>query len=268
MDDLLKQITEVTENVKKAIEQLDIDNLDEKLQQLQQSALAPDFWSDNLKAQDITREISKLDSKVTPWRELEKGVKELQELIALDDQSLRADLEKQLTKATEDLEKLKAQLRLSGPYDDFDAIVSIHAGAGGTDAQDWAQMLLRMYVRWAESNDMKTTPIEESTGDEAGLKSATFEISGSFAYGKLKGEHGVHRLVRLKSIQRRKLVKPALPKSKSCQKLTNPTRWKSTKKTSKLMFTAVVVTVAKRQHDRFCRTYHAQSDRNCCCYPK
>lgn len=108
-----------------------------------------------------------------------------------------SDLSKQLETATDEFASLKDELKLAGPYDDYDVILNIYAGAGGTDAQDWAQMLLRMYVRWAEKNGLEVHTIDEASGDEAGIKSATLEISGSFAYGKLKGEHGVHRLVRL-----------------------------------------------------------------------
>src|ERR1019366_4338885 len=107
------------------------------------------------------------------------------------------DTDVQLKKARLQFETLKDELKFSCIYDERDAILSIYAGAGGTDAQDWAQMLLRMYVRWAEKQDYETKTIDQSDGDEAGIKSVTLEINGSFAYGKLKGEHGVHRLVRL-----------------------------------------------------------------------
>ena len=104
----------------------------------------------------------------------------------------------QVRNIQEDYEKLKKELRFQGPYDDHDVILGIYAGAGGTDAQDWAQMLLRMYVRWAEAHKLKVTTIDQSAGEEAGIKSATLEITGgSYLYGKLAGEHGVHRLVRL-----------------------------------------------------------------------
>lgn len=119
------------------------------------------------------------------------------ELEALGDALMEKELLTQKETIQKQLKILKNQLKLAGPYDDHDALVSIFAGAGGTDAQDWAQMLLRMYVRWAEKNGYKTHTIEESAGEEAGIKSVTIDIAGNFAYGKLKGEHGVHRLVRL-----------------------------------------------------------------------
>jgi peptide chain release factor 2 len=115
----------------------------------------------------------------------------------LKDETLRPGLESSLTELTVRFAKLKEDLKFAGKYDDHDAIINVYSGAGGTDAQDWAQMLLRMYVRWAEQNDYDVKTIDETPGDEAGIKSATLEISGNFIYGKLKGEHGVHRLVRL-----------------------------------------------------------------------
>jgi peptide chain release factor 2 len=118
-------------------------------------------------------------------------------MLGLNDDSLKDDLQKQLNGLQKSFDTLKEELKLAGPYDGYDAILSIHAGAGGTDAQDWAAMLQRMYLRYAEKAGLEVTMIDESPGEEAGLKSATFEVSGKFAYGKLKGEHGVHRLVRL-----------------------------------------------------------------------
>jgi peptide chain release factor 2 len=119
------------------------------------------------------------------------------ELSAMGDSSLADELLKQLQSARAQFDTLKEELKFNGPYDDHDTIVSIHAGAGGTDAQDWASMLLRMYVRYAEKESWSVVTVDESPGEEAGIKSVTLEVSGPFAYGKLKGEHGVHRLVRL-----------------------------------------------------------------------
>lgn len=197
MDELHTQASQLTADITKAMEQLRIAVLEQDLSNLRQESEAPDFWSDNKYAQDVSRQINKLEGRVTPWNSLNQEAHDLQDMLNLKDDSLTKDLSQQLGKLQEQFEALKAQLKLSGPYDDFDAIVSLHAGAGGTDAQDWTGMLLRMYIRWAEAAGLKAVMIEESAGDEAGLKSATFEVSGSFAYGKLKGEHGVHRLVRL-----------------------------------------------------------------------
>ena len=222
MEDLKKTAEQLASEVDQALVQLKIDELEVELGKLQIQSQAADFWSDNQAAQATMQQISKLEGRVAPWRDLQKQVAETAELLNMNDVSLQADLEKQINKAGRDFENLKSQLKLSGPYDDFDAILSIHAGAGGTDAQDWAGMLLRMYVRWAESNNMKVTMIDESAGDEAGLKSATLEISGAFAYGKLKGEHGVHRLVRLSPFNSDNLRQTSFAKVEVMPKVDKP----------------------------------------------
>lgn len=217
-----KQVGELRAKVAAAMEKLDTEALAAELKQLQASSAEADFWQDNLAAQATMQRISKLEGRVEPWKKIEKEVTEVAELLDMKDESLREDLEKQFAKAQKDFESLKAQLKLSGPYDDFDVILSLHAGAGGTDAQDWAAMLLRMYVRWAEANNMKATMIDESAGDEAGIKSATLEISGSFAYGKLKGEHGVHRLVRLSPFNSDNLRQTSFAKVEIMPKVDKP----------------------------------------------
>lgn len=179
------------------MDKLGIADLEKKLDKLTAERDKPDFWSDNARAQSVSRQISKLEGQIQPWQALAKDSAEMIELFDLKDADMTSELDDQFADLQRRYEKLKTDLRFSGPYDDHDAIVSIHAGAGGTDAQDWTQMLLRMYVRWAEASKMSVTTVEESAGDEAGIKSATVEIAGSLAYGKLKGEHGVHRLVRL-----------------------------------------------------------------------
>lgn len=183
--------------VQTACDKLAIDKLSVELKELQEQSLAPDFWSDNLRAQAVSKRISELDGRVTPWLTLKSNLQDIAELSNTDDQTLEKDLRSQLTAARSQFDELRAQLKFSGPYDDHNAIVSIYAGAGGTDAQDWAQMLLRMYSRWAEKHDVEVRWVSESAGEEAGIKSATLELRGDFIYGKLKGEHGVHRLVRL-----------------------------------------------------------------------
>ncbi len=195
--DLEKQASTLGVDIGQAIERLHIAELETELQKLQLASQAADFWKDNLMAQDVMKQISKLEARIAPWRELELMVTDVRDLIALKDSSLTADLQQQIKAAEQTFAGLKNELKFIGPYDDHDVIVSIYAGAGGTDAQDWAQMLLRMYTRWAESNNYQLKTLEQSSGDEAGLKSVTLEISGNFIYGKLKGEQGVHRLVRL-----------------------------------------------------------------------
>lgn len=197
MDDLSEQAKDMQAEIEAASEKIDIDGLLEKKMALDARIEKPGFWDNAAKAQEVMREQAKLAKRVEPWLALQHDVNDLVELLEMKDLTMRADLSGQLNDIVVRLAALKQELRFAGPFDDHDAIISIYSGAGGTDAQDWAQMLLRMYVRWAETNDYTVTTIDESAGDEAGIKSATIEIKGEFVYGKLKGEHGVHRLVRL-----------------------------------------------------------------------
>lgn len=184
-------------DVQAACDQLKIDALAAELAALQTEAAAPDFWQTATDPQAVMQQIAKLEARTAPWLSLRQSATDLEELSALGDSSMQAELNQQTAALTTQFESLKKDLQFSGPYDDHDAVLTLSAGAGGTDAQDWTQMLFRMYQRWADASGYKTTLVEESAGEEAGLKSATLEISGPFAYGKLKSEHGVHRLVRL-----------------------------------------------------------------------
>ena len=197
MDQLKKQIGALATAVDEAMAKLAIADSAQKMADLDQKSQQPDFWQDNISAQKVMKERAALEQQVQPWLKLQSEVKDMQELAQTDDNSLQTDLQTQLVTAQEAFDQLKQTLKFNGTYDSLSAIVSIHAGAGGTDAQDWAQMLLRMYTRWAEKSGFAVRVLEESAGEEAGLKSATLAVEGNFAYGKLQGEHGVHRLVRL-----------------------------------------------------------------------
>lgn len=141
--------------------------------------------------------VSGLRDQVESWRAFRRHLRDLIELARLDDESLRADLEKEIAALEADLDKRSFAAMLSGPYDDDSALLAIHAGAGGTDSQDWAAMLERMYLRWADARGFKTEILDRTDGEEAGLKSVTIAIDGKYAYGYLRSERGVHRLVRL-----------------------------------------------------------------------
>lgn len=145
--------------------------------------------------------LARLREQVRPWRELETRVRELLELGRLAEEegedSLLAEVKAEAEKLTNRLEQLEFQQYFSGEYDPNDALLSIHAGAGGTDSQDWAEMLLRMYLRWAQDHGFETEILDVTPGEEAGIKSVTVEVRGPYAYGYLRGEKGVHRLVRL-----------------------------------------------------------------------
>ncbi len=141
--------------------------------------------------------VSSLRSDVESWTALKQQIHDLMELAKLDDDSLRGDLESEIHKVEVDIEKRSFAAMLSGPYDHDDAILAIHAGAGGTDSQDWAGILLRMYLRWAEDHGFSAEILDSTPGEEAGIKSVTIAIGGRYAFGYLRSEKGVHRLVRL-----------------------------------------------------------------------
>lgn len=197
MQEETAQAHALRESVIAAMAQLDIASLEARLVELKRLSAHPDFWQDPQSAQATVKEIARLESRILPWRELREGLEDTIGLLELGDESMREELSVQLRTYAKHFGELKGALLLGGPYDDYDAIISIHAGAGGTDAQDWAQMLLRMYIRWAEKHRYHVSTVDSSSGEEAGIKSATLEISGDYTFGKLKGEHGVHRLVRL-----------------------------------------------------------------------
>jgi len=164
-------------------------------------AAQPSFWDDQATAQQTLQELNDLKAnleQLTQWNASLDDVKAIVELLELEtDDSLLQEAETNVTQLTRDLDQWELQQMLAGPYDVNGAVLTVNAGAGGTDAQDWAEMLLRMYTRWAEAHRYKVHLMELSEGDEAGLKSATLEIEGRYAYGYLKAEKGTHRLVRI-----------------------------------------------------------------------
>jgi len=155
------------------------------------------FWVDNRSAQSVMREISSLQEEIETWNSISKKTKNLLDLAITGDESFRGELLQEINQIKQKLGALELTILLSGPYDKGNALLSINAGAGGTDAQDWAAMLMRMYLRWAEKNNYSGEIITKSDGEEAGIKSITILIEGSYAYGYLRTEKGVHRLVRL-----------------------------------------------------------------------
>ncbi|HWG55117.1 MAG TPA: peptide chain release factor 2 [Gaiellaceae bacterium] len=156
----------------------------------------PGFWDDQAGAARISTEHSRLSKRLERYERLQRDFDDAAELLELDAE-LADEVEAQLQPLRGELARLQEDALFTGEYDGGDAVVTIHSGEGGTDAQDWAEMLLRMYLRWAERRGFKTELVEASAGEEAGLKSATFTVAGENAYGTLKAERGVHRLVRL-----------------------------------------------------------------------
>jgi peptide chain release factor 2 len=172
-----------------------------RLNELDQQAASPDLWSDPSAAQQVMRELASLREDLDPWLGIERRARdahELAELAALeDDQTVLAEAEQELQQLTKEVDELEFKLRLNGPYDRSDAIMTITVGLGGIDAQDWTQMLMRMYLRWGERHKYQTEILDLAEGEEAGYKSVTITLRGQYAYGYLKGERGNHRLVRL-----------------------------------------------------------------------
>ncbi|MGL4620279.1 peptide chain release factor 2 [Chroococcidiopsis sp.] len=199
--EIKREVEKLSDRLGKTQDYLDIPALTAKIQDLEQIAAQTEFWNDQTKAQQTLQELNDLKTHIQQydrWQGSLEDTKAVLELLELEtDESLLQEAETNVTSLNRELDQWELQQLLSGPYDDKGAILTINAGAGGTDAQDWAEMLLRMYTRWAEDRGYKVQLDEISEGDEAGIKSATLEISGRYAYGYLQGEKGTHRLVRI-----------------------------------------------------------------------
>lgn len=222
MDEQSKQLNALAEGVTEAWKRLDIESLLREKAALEARSQATDFWGDTQRAQDIMKQIARLDSRTKNWVTLKASVHEVAELSAMNDDAMAQELSAQIDSLGQTYQNMKEELKLNGVYDSYDALISIHAGAGGTDAQDWAQMLLRMYLRFFEINKWSVSIVDESSGEEAGIKSATMEVSGAYAFGKLKGEHGVHRLVRLSPFNADNLRQTSFAKVEVMPKIDQP----------------------------------------------
>jgi peptide chain release factor 2 len=166
---------------------------------LEKQSAEPDLWLDRNNAQNVMRRLSDTKKSVARWRGFQKQLADISELIALsaNDEALQTEIQKELEALSSELTELELQLAFKSDYDKRNALLAIHAGAGGTESQDWAEMLMRMYLRWAERRRFTAEVLDVSPGDEAGIKSTVIAINGEYAAGYLKSEHGVHRLVRL-----------------------------------------------------------------------
>lgn len=223
MDDLQKKAVILHREITDAFSHLRLNELEARLHDLRSQMSKADFWHKPQMAQEISQEESSIARRLRPWQELQKNISELLELVNLKDTSMLKELEGQVDNLAQVFEDLKKQLRFQGDYDDREVIIGLYAGAGGTDAQDWTQMLLRMYVRWAERHKLKAIVIDQAPGEEAGLKSATLQISGGeFLYGRLSGEHGVHRLVRLSPYNADNLRQTSFAKVEILPKIDKP----------------------------------------------
>ena len=184
---------------------LKLDDLKVKAQQLETQMNASDFWSDQKSAQNVSQDYQSIKSEIEKWTEINKQAKDLLELGQTDDTSLEKEIENQTLDLEKKFEEYELFLLLSGPYDQNNAIVSIHAGSGGTEAQDWTEMLLRMVTRFCEKQNWRVEILDESRGQEVGYKSITFRVTGRYAFGYLKSEHGVHRMVRISPFDAEKM---------------------------------------------------------------
>jgi peptide chain release factor 2 len=198
VEELRNKIKDLDIEISKALEVLNLDIKKSKLEELKQEMTASDFWDDQDRAKQISFDASNLEEQINSWQSVAEEVKSLDELSQEKQaEELFVDLENKYKNIYSQYKDLSDQLYLQGKYDHLPAIITINAGAGGVDAQDWAQMIERMYLRLAEKNKWTINHLSRSPGSEAGIKSTTFKITGLHAYGYLKNEAGVHRLVRL-----------------------------------------------------------------------
>ena len=180
----------------------DISRKEKEINDLEQQAAQPDFWNDQNHARAMMRRLSELKKTVGQWRTIEKKSTDVADLITLavaekEEDVFKSEIENDIAQIASALDKMELELAFGGQYDSHNAMLSIHAGAGGTESQDWAEMLMRMYLRWAERRGYEAEILDMTRGEEVGVKSCTIGIKGEYAFGYLKSEHGVHRLVRL-----------------------------------------------------------------------
>lgn len=209
MNELIRQLEDLLKRIKSAWDLLQLDDLLNKIQEGEHEMALPDFWNNQEHARQRSKEISDMQNEYTTWDTLRRNVTDTLQIAQLDkedqDVNLREDLQKQYEKYEKYYTQLEFKLLMNNEYDLKDATIAIHAGTGGTDAQDWAQMLLRMLLRYCEQHNLKTDILEQSLGGEAGIKSCIFNVYGKFSYGYLKSEAGVHRLVRISPFDAEKM---------------------------------------------------------------
>ncbi|MDE3225617.1 MAG: peptide chain release factor 2, partial [Nitrospirota bacterium] len=201
LDELRGRLKSIGEQVSELRGHLDLPHLTSQLQTLEQTTAQPDFWKDSQAAARVSRKKAALERELRRWTEIERQQEDLRAMLELAEESqdaaLAGELQGELGRFEASVHQLRVELLLSGERDASNAILEIHPGAGGTESQDWAQMLLRMYVRWAERKGFQVETLDLQAGDEAGIKSVTLGITGPYSYGYLKAEAGVHRLVRI-----------------------------------------------------------------------
>lgn len=199
IDELKKQISDIDQKLQELRGFLDLAKKEDGIKDIQEKMSAPDFWDDQTRSNKIMKELKYLKSCVEPFEGSVKKISDLNELLDISegDEELLSQIKKELTDIEAEVNATETRSILAGPFDRNNAILSINSGAGGTESCDWASMLLRMYTRWAEANKAKVKVLDILAGEEAGIKSVTLGIEGDMVYGYLKGEKGVHRLVRI-----------------------------------------------------------------------
>lgn len=197
MNDLEKELAKLKSEVASSYKKLEIDQKKSELAKLEEELAQPEIWNNPVNAQEISKKAASLSQQIEPWETLNFQVNDLEEFIKLGDETMKPEFVQQLEALNKTYKELEKDLMYSGEMDNHDAVIRLSAGVGGTDAQDWTEMLERMYLRWAEKEKMTSKILERSVGEEAGIKSSVIEISGPYAFGKLRSENGVHRLVRL-----------------------------------------------------------------------
>jgi peptide chain release factor 2 len=236
--DPAEEINELAGTLRSIQDVLDLDSMRKQLGELEEQVAAPDLWDDPDQAQKVTSKLSHLQGELNRVDGLARRLEDLSVLFELaaeeSDADTRAEADKELSSLRADIGAMEVRTLLSGEHDAREALVTINSQAGGVDAADWAEMLLRMYIRWAERKNYPTEVYETSYAEEAGIKSATFAVKAPYAYGTLRGEHGTHRLVRISPFdnqgRRQTSLAPAArastrPTRPSASPTCRPTSW-------------------------------------------
>ncbi len=209
MKEFLEKITDLEERILQAMQIIDVQKKTAEMHVLEKQMQDPDFWNNAEQAREVSQRHADLQTEVEKWQQLKKDTDSLQEFLReiseKDVSTMKKEITSQLASLKKRFEKFEFLVLMSEEHDAQPAIMAIHAGAGGTEAQDWAEMLLRMFSRYCESKNWKTEIVHESRGQEAGFKSVVFRVIGKQAYGHLKSEHGVHRLVRISPFDAEKM---------------------------------------------------------------
>ena len=201
LDGFKSRLNGYTQPLEEVRESLDLENKEQRVEELEREMEAPGFWDNAERSQKMMKELSALKSDMEVYHKLQNQKEEIELMIDMgyeeNDPSVIPDIEEMLKEFEEEFENIRIKTLLSGEYDKCNAIVTLHAGAGGTESCDWASMLYRMYLRWADRHGFSTEVLDYLDGEEAGIKSVTFQVNGENAYGYLKSEKGIHRLVRV-----------------------------------------------------------------------